>query len=70
MGKLIPAGTGIPYYQDVRVNMDIEELPTETFEEFMEANDIVESEDVEVDVVDDAAFEGADEMLEEVAIEE
>jgi len=70
MGKLIPAGTGIPYYQDVRVNMDIEEIPTETFEEFMEANDIVEAEEVEDDIVDDAAFEGADEMLEEVAIEE
>ena len=58
MGKLIPAGTGISYYQDIDIDVDIEELPVPTNDDLVESDEeIDEVDEVPVGVVDEAEEE-------------
>ncbi len=64
MGKLIPAGTGISYYQDIDIDLNIEETPVQTFEDFMEANEELVGEDDEP-AAEEAAIEPVEAVEEE-----
>ena len=60
MGKLIPAGTGISYYQDIDIDVDIEELPVPTNDDLVESDeeiDEVDEDEIPVGVVDEAEEE-------------
>ena len=52
MGKLIPAGTGIPYYQNIEINMDMKKPEDMVFDD-----DISADEDMD-DIVDDDEQDG------------
>ncbi|MBR5508591.1 MAG: DNA-directed RNA polymerase subunit beta' [Lachnospiraceae bacterium] len=60
IGKLIPAGTGMKRYRDVRLNTDVEEESVEVEEVYEDNEDIVpDFEDEDTEIIED------DEMMEE-----